>query len=113
MTCSLEAAIITIWPCKTREQPQRTITALASKNGDAMEWLAVAAHQLQLLRPLPAGVLQHYAGGWLKFRDDAATFAAGIWVVFHGGHSFLYHSIGTQLVSLNRNTPRQEGRGAC
>jgi len=84
MTCSLEAAIITIWPCKTREQPQRAITTLASKNWAAMEWLAVDAHQLQLLRPPPAGILLHHAGSWFKFRDDAATFAAGIWVVFHG-----------------------------
>ena len=113
MMCSIEAATTTVWPCKTREQPQRAVTALARRDGNAMQWHAVAAHQLQLLGPPPAGVLLHHAGSWFKFRDDAATFAAGIWIVFHGGHSFLYHIIGTQLVSMNRNTPRQEGHGAC
>ena len=85
MTCLLEAAITTVWPCKTREQPQGAITAPAGNYGDAMEWPAVGAHQRQLLELSPAGVLLHYAGGWFKFRDDATTFAAGIWSEFHGG----------------------------
>jgi len=48
-----------------------------------MEWLAVGAHQCQLLGLPPAGVLLHYAGGWFKLWDDAAAFAAGIWIVSH------------------------------
>ena len=85
MTCSLEAAITTVWPSKTREQPQGAVTAPAGRNGDAMKWPAVGAYQRQLLGLSPAGVLLHYAGGRFKFRDDAAAFAAGIWIVFHGG----------------------------
>jgi len=85
MTCSFKAAITTVWPCKTREQPQWAVTAPAGRNGDALEWPAVGAYQRQLLGAPPAGVLLHYAGGWFKFRDDAAAFAADIWIKFHVG----------------------------
>jgi hypothetical protein len=47
------------------------------------EWLAVEAHERKLLELAATGVLLHHAGGWFKFRDDAATFTAGIWNVFH------------------------------
>ena len=85
MPCPLEAAIVTVWPCKTGEQPQGAVTAPAGRNGDAIEWPAVGAHQRQLLGLSPAGVLLHDASGGFKFRDDATAFAAGIWIVFHEG----------------------------
>ena len=73
MPCSLEAAIITIWPCKTGEQPQGAVTTPASRKGDAKKWPAVAAHQCQLLGLSPAGVLLHDASGGFKLRDAAAV----------------------------------------
>ena len=85
MPYPLEAAIITVWPCKTGEQPQGAVTAPADRNWNTIEWPAVGTHQRQLLGLSPAGVLLHGAGGWLKFRDDAAAFAASIWTVFHEG----------------------------
>jgi hypothetical protein len=85
MPYQLKATIITVWPCKTGEQPQGAVTAPAGRNGDAMEWPAVGAHQRQLLGLSPAGVLLHDASGGFKFRNDAAAFATGIWIVFHGG----------------------------
>ena len=48
-----------------------------------MKGLAVETYQCQLLELAPTGVLLHHAGGGFKFRDVAATFAAGIWIVFH------------------------------
>jgi hypothetical protein len=83
MPCPLEAAIVTVWPCKTGEQPQGAVTAPAGRNGDAIEWPAVGAHQRQHLGLSPAGVLLHDASGRFKVRDDAAAFAAGIGIVFH------------------------------
>jgi len=83
MPYPLETTIITVWPCKTGEQPQGTVAAPAGRNGDAIEWPAVGAHQRQHLRLSPAGVLLHDARGGFKFRDDAAAFTAGIWIVFH------------------------------
>jgi hypothetical protein len=83
MPYPLEATIITVWPCKTGEQPQGPVTAPAGRNGNAIEWPAVGAHQRQHLGLSPAGVLLHDASGGFKFRDDAATFAASIWIVFH------------------------------
>ena len=85
MPYPLEAAITTVWPCETREQPQGAVTAPAGINGYAMEWPAVGAYQRQLLGLSPAGVLLHYAGGWFKFRNDATTFTADVWIVFHEG----------------------------
>ena len=48
-----------------------------------MKGLAVETYQCQFLELAPAGVLQHNAGCGFKFRDVAATFAAGNWFVFH------------------------------
>ena len=66
-----------------------------------MERLAVAAYQCQLLELAPAGVLLHQTGGGFKFRDVAATFAAGIWIVFHVVIPPCTTSIGVRQVSLN------------
>ena len=83
MPCPLKALVTTIWPCKTREQSQGTVTALADCRRDAGEWLAVEAHERKLLGLAATGVLLHHTGGWFKLRDDAATFTAGIWIVLH------------------------------
>jgi hypothetical protein len=83
MPYPLKAPVTTIWPCKTREQSQGAVTALTGCSRDMGEWLAVEAHERKLLELAATGVLLHHAGGWFKFRDDAATFTAGIWNVFH------------------------------
>ena len=85
MPYPLEATIITVWPCKTGKYPQGAITAPAGRNGDAIKRPTVGTHQRQLLGLSPAGVLLHDASGGFKFRDDAAAFAADIWIVFHEG----------------------------
>ena len=109
MPYPLEATIITVWPCKTGEQPQGAVTAPAGRNGDAIEWPAVGAHQRQLLGLSPAGVLLHDAGSWFKFRDDATAFAAGIWIVFHEG----IHSFTIRLLTLSQKLATNELKSAA
>lgn len=85
MPYPLEATIITVWPCKTGEQPQGAVTAPAGGNGNTKKRPAIGTHQRQLLGLSPAGVLLHDASGGFKFRNDAAAFAASIWIAFHEG----------------------------
>ena len=75
--------VTTVGPRKTGEQLQGTVTAHTGRNGSVLERLAVDAYQRHLLVLTPAGVLLHHAGSRFKFRDVAATFAAGIWIMFH------------------------------
>ena len=65
-----------------------------------MKGLAVETYQCQLLELAPAGVLLHQAGCGFKFRDVAATFAAGIWIVFHVVPPCTT-AIGARQISLN------------
>ena len=101
--------ITAVWPRKTGEQPQGAITAHTGRNGSVKERLTVEAYQRHLLVLAPAGVLLHHAGGGFKFRDVAATFAAGIWIVFHVVIPPCTTSIGARQVSLSTgNTPPKD-----